>query len=236
MKRGGARHDVPPAQHGQHWVTLSNKRRVLLDDEGRIRRGLPAMFSNVDVRDVSELHRRVRDLEDGARECEADLSGHRAARTFRTTEDGVRALLRSNATLVEFLEQECSHDCERYRTWVRRGRRGSKPPWRPGDGRFDALQVGLDLKGARKISSWLEAVYVTIPPSRRWSDFAVRLQYLVDATGLSLMLPEEAEELVERRDEREHCQRVADERIEELILLARSARLTGAMADPDVPF
>ena len=237
MRRKKTDGRADPGDDGDHWVTLSNGRHVLLDQEGRIKRGLPGMFGQVHVQDVSELGKRVRETEEEGEQCERTVV-QRRARKFRTTEDGVRALLAANPNLVDFLEGECSHDCLNYRAWINRGRRGRKPPWSPGDGRFDALQVGLDLKGGRKISSWLEAVYVSVPPSRRWSDFAARLQFLVDATGLPLMLPAEADALVDEERGVEQCHAVADERIDALIELAREARLKGDRSgnDSDVPF
>jgi hypothetical protein len=215
---------------GDHWVTLSNRRRVLLDEEGRIKQGLPAMFGRVHVEDVSELGKRVRQTEADEQQCERSVSSRRAQK-FRTTEEGARALLAANPDLVDFLEAECSHDCLRYRDWMNRGRRGKKPAWRPGDGRFDSLQVGLDLKGTRKISSWLEAVYVTVPPSHRWADFENRLPFLIEATGLPLMLPAGAEALAGEGGDVDQCHAEADGRIEALLVLAREERLTGDGAD-----
>ena len=223
----------------RRWITLSNHRRVLIDEEGRIRRGLPETFHRVHVQDVSELGRRVHETEEEERRCEIG-SRRRRARTFRTTEEGVRALLEANPELFQFLEQECSHDCERYRTWVRRGRRGPKPLPGLGDGRFDAMKVALELTGKRAISSWLEAVYISVPPSRRWEDFPPRLQFLADATGLTIHVPDEARALEIESGDVEHCHTVAGERIEALIALAREARFTDASnwqgADDKVPF
>ena len=104
----------PPA--GAHWITLSNHRRVLIDDEGRIVRGLPGSFNRVHVADVSLLGRRLRNTEDEEQQCEAHVRGRRA-RTFRSVEDGVRALLEVNPALFEYLEQECSHDCEQRKNY-----------------------------------------------------------------------------------------------------------------------
>jgi hypothetical protein len=226
---------VPP---GARWVTLSNHRRVLIDEEGRILRGLPEMFERVDVRDVSALGKGVRGAERDEQTCEA-TARRRHPRTFRTTEDAVRALLEVNPQLVDFLEMECSRTCDQYATWVRRGRRGPKPLPIYGDGRFDAIEVPLELDGKRQISSWLEAVYVTVPPSRRWEDFHERLQYLADATSLRLALPDPAERLHLESTEAERCRSAANQRIQELIELARAARLPGAEppdGDGEVPF
>jgi hypothetical protein len=210
---------------------------VLLDGEGRILQGLPGMFGGVHVQDVSALGRQVHDIEREATECERSVRGRRA-QTFRTTEEAVRSLLRANPDLVTFLEQECGRrSCDDYRSWVRRGRRGPKPR-ATHDGRFDQIEVPLDLRGTRKLSSWLEAVYVIVPPSRRWEDFPERLQLLADATGLTLQLPEEAHVLVVEDSDTERCQATAEHRVDALIELARQERLpgAGAVGDGDVPF
>lgn len=223
------------APEGPRWVTLSNRRRVLIDEDGRILRGLPGMFEHVHVRDLSALAKGVREAEREGAACETGQR-RRRPRTFRTVEDGVRALLAANPDLVAFLEFECSRPCDEFRSWVRRGRRGPKPLPTYGDGRFDALEVPLDLDGKRAISSWLEAVYVIVPPSRRWADFPQRLQYLADATGLTLQLPEPAEQLHLDDLDVEQCKTAADERVEALITLAREARLPGAEVDDEAPF
>jgi hypothetical protein len=145
------------------------------------------------------------------------------------------------------LEQECARHCDEYAAWVRRGRRGPKPLPAYGDGRFDAIEVPLELYGKRAISSWLEAVYRVIPLSRRWEDFAPRLQYLADATGLFIQVPDEARALDIERLDVERCRTAADERIEELIALAQEMRLAevveeegdvlaAAIDDEDTPF
>jgi hypothetical protein len=220
--------DVTRPPTGAHWITLSNHRRVLIDDEGRIVRGLPGSFNRVHVADVSLLGRRFRETEDEEQQCEAHVTGRRA-RTFRSVEDGVRALLEANPALFDYLEQECSHDCDRYRTWVRRGRRGPKPLPGSGDGRFDAFKVALERRGKRAISSWLEAVYVTVPPSRRWEDFPDRVQLLADATGLTLQVPDETQAVDTERGDVERCRSAADERIDALIALARESRLAESL-------
>jgi len=226
---------------GPRWVTLSNHRRVLLDGDGRVARGLPQLFQQVHVRDLSALSRGVRQTEQDAQSCER-AARRRNPRTFRTSEEAVRALLDVNPELVDFLESECAKQCDAYRAWIRRGRRGPKPVRHISDGRFDPIEIALELRGTRRISSWLEALYVVVPPSRRWEDFNQRLQHLADATGLRLALPDPAERLRFASGEVEHCQTVADQRIQKLIELARATRLPGALAsepqsgDEEAPF
>ena len=208
---------------GLHWITLRNKRRVLIDRQGRIAAGLPDAFAGVDVRDVSPLSRSLKQIDEQSAECETPAAA--GPKTFRTADSAARELVDANPELAELLETDCSHDCERYRAWVRRGRRGPKPLSGPGDGRFDALNERLELKGKRRVSSWLEAVHVTVPPSRRWADFSDRLPALEEATGLSLNLPAQAEALHLDAGAQSACRDRADEEAADLIARARAGRL-----------
>lgn len=217
------------------WITMRNRRRVFIDDEGRIEHGLPELYRGVHVQDLSRFSRELREIEREGRDEERRIVKRRRGRTFKHAE-GVRALLEANPELVDFLEAECSHDCDAYRTWVRRGRRGPKPRWRPGDGRFDALNERLERrKSGRKIASWLEAVDATPPPSRRWEDFPERLEVLEEATGLRLNLPAAAESFAQDDDELAGVRRATDDRIEQLVELARTARLSQP-GDDGIPF
>ncbi len=127
---------------GAHWVTLRNHRRVLLDREGRIGAGLPDSYHGVDVRDVAPLSRKLRALEASEQECETQVAAPRA-KTFPSASQAAKALIAANPELAQVLEDDCSHDCQAYRAWLRRGRRGPKPAPSPGDGRFDALNERL---------------------------------------------------------------------------------------------
>ncbi len=167
---------------GLHWVTLKNRRRVGLDDGGRVVAGLPEEFHGVHVGDVSPLSRALREIDRGERDCKALVTSS-APRTFKTADAGARELLEANPDLAELLESDCSHECLRYRAWLAGGRRGPKPLPGPGDGRFDALNERLELKGRRRVASWLEAVHVTVPPTRRWADFEDRLPALEAEAG-----------------------------------------------------
>jgi hypothetical protein len=206
------------------WRTLSNRRRVLIADDGRIERGLPEIFHGAHVQDVPALSRAVRELEREGQAAERRIRRRRPL-TFRNHDHAVRALLEANPPLVDFLETECSHDCLSYRQWLQRGRRGPKPAWRPGDGRFDAVNERLERRGARKVASWLEAVYTTPPASRRWSEFPGRLASLEEATGLRLNLPAPAEDLDREADDVAGVRRAVDERIDAIVNLARTGRL-----------
>jgi hypothetical protein len=211
------------------WITLKRRRRdgrrqrVLIDDDGRIELGLPPELVGAHIGDLSELTGRIRAVErEGAEEEERIAPGGGRAQTFRTNDAAVRALLEANPRLVDFLEEECSHDCGEFRAWLQRGRRGPKPRWRPGDGRFDAVNERLERHGARKVSSWLEAVYTTPPPSRRWEDFPERLAVLEEATGLRLELPSPAEDLARGGGDVAAVRHATDERIAAIVNLART--------------
>jgi hypothetical protein len=214
------------------WVTLKRRRadgrrqRVLLDDDGRIEGGLPAELLGAHIGDLSELTGQIRTIEREGAEAETRLATGRAPQTFRH-DAGVTALLEANPKLVDFLEAECSHDCLEYRTWLKRGRRGRKPQWRPGDGRFDAVNERHERKGARKVASWLEAVYTTPPPSRRWEDFPDRVAVLEEATGLRLELPAPAEARDRRGVDVAAVRHRTDARIAAIVALARTGRLRG---------
>lgn len=111
---------------GAHWITLSNYRRVLLDEERRILRGLPDTYSRVHVQDVPALGRRLHETEEAQEQCEMSVR-RRGARTFRTVDDGVRALLEANPALSDFLEQECPPQLRPIPDVDSPGRRGPKP-------------------------------------------------------------------------------------------------------------
>lgn len=217
------------------WVTLRNRRRVFLTDEGRVEKGLPDVFHGVHVQDISRLSGDVREIQREERAGERALTRQRRARTFKH-DQAVRALLDANPELVDFLEAECSHDCDAFRTWVRRGRRGPKPRAHPGEGRFDAINERWDRRRGRKVASWAEAVAATPPPSRRWADFPDRLEVLEEATGLRLNLPQKSEVMARDDDDRAAIRRAADDRIEALVELARSSRLSGGTELADAPF
>lgn len=225
------------------WITLKRGfgrgRAVFISDEGRIEKGLPAEFEGVHVQDLTAFSRQMREIEKARKTAERQITRGRRRGSFKTADEGFAALLSANPHLAQFLEDECSHDCLEFKRWIRRGRRGPKPRWRPGDGRFDAINERFERRSrGRKVASWLEAVYTTLPPSRRWDDFPERLKVLEEATGLRLNLPELAETRARTSTDVAEVNHQADARIAGLLSLARSARLTsGAVgSDDDVPF
>lgn len=213
---------------GAHWVTLKNRRRVLLDQEGRIVAGLPPDFAGVSVQDVSPLSSSARTI---AAEASTSCRPSKRGQTFSTSDAAVRELLDANPRLRQLLEDDCSHDCTKYRAWLNHGRRGPKPMAGPGDGRFDALNERLELKGRRRVGSWLEAVYVTAPPSRRWADFGPRAEALSEATGFPIALPDRAEAFELDDAAAAACEDRAASEIDDLFARARGGRLVD-----EVPF
>lgn len=230
---------VPPSRRRRRranpWRTLSNRRRVFIDDEGRITRGLRRDWQGAHVHDVAELGKRWRDIEQGEAECASGGSGRRR-NTFRTNDEAIRALLDANPELVDFVELEAKGAKEwRYRAWARGGRRGPKPELAAGDGRFDAINEGLNLRGRARVSTWREALDRTVPPSRRWADFEPRVRLLEDATGLRLNLPEQTYAIADDDSTKAQCYAVGDRHRDDLVGQARRGRLRPPDLEP-VPF
>lgn len=226
----------PRRRRANPWRTLSNRRRVFIDDDGRITKGLPLDWHGSHVRDVPELARRWRQIDRDEQECAG--GGGRGRATFGSQQDGIRALLDANPELEDFIELEAKGAKESaYRTWVSGGRRGKKPELSKGDGRFDAINETLNLRGGRRVSTWKEALARTVPASRRWADFEQRIEMLEDATGLRLNLPGPAEELVDQGSTRAQCFAAGDRYRDDLVDHARRGRLAAAGDDlGDVPF
>jgi hypothetical protein len=225
-----------PRRRGNPWITMRGH-HVLIDDEGRIERGaVPQTWRGVHVRDVSELERRWSEIDAEEEDCAA-TEGGRARATFRTQDEALRELYDANPHLSEFVELEAKGQSERaYQDWVKGGRRGPKPRRARGDGRFDAINEGLERRGARAVASWSEAVRAIVPPTKRWEDFAPRLPFLEDATGLRLNLPAPAEELELGGGRGAECEQLGEGARERLLERARGGRLTESAQQDDVPF
>lgn len=209
-----------------------NPALAALDSDNRIAGG---ELAGVHVDDVVELSRRVREIEQI--DCEANTC-RRCPATFASKKVGFVALMEANPDLLAFLEGEANSSAESaFRHWLAGGRRGAKPRRARGDGRFDALNEQWDLSGAREVSTWIEAVYVTIPPTghhgrhARWAEFEERLPVLEDATGLRIALPDPAERRRLAAEDVAECEARADALLDSLYGAARAGRLGG-----DVPF
>lgn len=224
------------------WITLKrrsksgHRQRVFIDDDGRIRKGLPATYEGVHIRDLSGVSKEIRKTrKKAAREEKRYFK--RIAATFRSKDEAFAELLRANPELLTFLESEHGATDSEYRAWRRRGFRGAKPAgaFSRDDGRYDAINEYFDLSGQKAISSFTEAVYVTLPSSKRWDDLADRLPVLEEATGLRLSLPAKAEGRTIAKAERERFHAGTEEAIEALLARARRGRLSDR-DDDGVPF
>jgi hypothetical protein len=231
----------PPARNPPNpWITLKKRlrrtgrrQRVFIDDDGRIRRGLPEKFHGINIGDLTQVGQAVRRQKKQAARARRQLA-RRMPETFRSKDTALRELLAANPKLDDFLQREWGNGSQAYKAWRRRGRRGPKPRLQAFDGRFDALNGAWDLEGPRAVGSWLEALYETIPASGRWDDFADRLPVLEEATGLRLQLPAPAERRELSRGELEQFDE-GDELEEEGIY--RQARMAAGGADlEEAPF
>lgn len=231
------------------WITLSNRRRVQVDEDGRLVKGLCRDARGVHVRDLSPFMSRERDLmvSDCSRQGDVVLEERRDGSTrfrdragrpisprFASKEEGVRALLEANPALQDHVQANWGTESQLYHAWVRSGRRGKKPPPLPGDGRFDPINVRLDLRGGRRVSSILEALYASVPDSRRWEDFTEDLLWpLEESVGFRLELPAETVLLASTRESVKTCREAKQEARDDLLERARSGRL---VPDEEIPF
>jgi hypothetical protein len=239
---------------GMRWVTLGNHRKVALDDNGRVVRGLPQDARGVHVRDLSPFMREYRELASANCSLEPDPEGRRYQRTsggrevlrgrggevlparFETRDEALEALLRDNPRLENFVQDNWGNDSQAYKKWVLGGRRGGKPQLGHGDGRFDPINVSHNLTGTRRCSSYLEALYVSMPTSRRWEDLTPdQLWPLSECVGFEVYPPSEACRLPNAREARETCEVEKAARTEDLLDRAKRGRLVDDDDDP-VPF
>lgn len=218
------------------WKTLKNGKRVKLSSEGRIVAGLPAKYHGIHVADFSRVSKEERELL--AIDCDELAACHDCATTYKTKDHAYRALLDANPRLEELRTSEFGrYDLELIK-WIRNGRRGPKPRTKITDGRLDSINEFYDLKGARRVASFTEAIYYTLPPSRKWKDLEKRLPPLEEAAGFPIQLPEEALKLSARDADTEECRAEVDARLSRLFKEAREGRLEGAPAaeDEEAPF
>jgi len=231
------------------WVTLRNGRRVQIDEHGRILKGISKEARGVHVRDLVPFMAETRELagtdcsvgEGGVRyrrcrggaEILRDGQGRPIRARFASKKEAVAALLNANPQLYEFVQQNWGSDSQAFKDWLRRGQRGPKPQLGPGDGRFDPINVRFGLEGYRRCSSFLEALYVTIPSTCRWEDITPdRLWPLAECVGFELQPPEESLRLPIAREATTECEDEKKSRHDDLIGRARGGRLPPR----DVPF
>lgn len=217
------------------WVTLKNKQRVELDDDGRIRHGLPRRFRGIALRDLTRVSREVSKTKRRQRREQAKLFP-RSRSTFKNKDQAVRELFAANPQLRTFRDAHFGRDDERFLKWRANGRRGPKPTTSYADGRLDGINYTWDLHGPRAANTWTEAIYETVPSSGRWADFAERLPVLEEATGLSLELPAPAARVTTARADREQYEEGAELELEDVYERARASATMHTSGDDDVPF
>lgn len=219
------------------WVTLKNGKRLKVDNDGRIRAGMPDKYLGVHIRDLSTLSHEERKLE--GIDC-ADLRSHchTCRKTFRTKDEAYLALLEANPQLDTLRQSEFGQYDLAFVRWQRGGRRGPKPRTPITDGRLDAINEHYDLRGAARVGSITEAIYHAIPASRRWEDLEPRLVPLEEMAGMKINLPDEAIRLTVAKKDAEQCAQEVDARLEALFQSAKDGRLEAppAPAADAVPF
>jgi hypothetical protein len=212
---------APPGR----WITLSNGKRIKIDEDGRIVAGLPERYQGTSVHDLSRLSHAEREVEEIS--C-ADVGAHdcpTCRQTFRTKDEGAAAIFAVNPTFAQLSESEFGQYDVAFLRWHRNGRRGPKPRTKITDGRLDAINERFELKGANKVASFTEAVYWAIPASRRWEDLPARLEALGDVAGFTLEPPEPLIQLQAARLSVEECEQDVDRRLAALFDAARAGRL-----------
>jgi hypothetical protein len=223
------------------WITLSNRRRVQVDERGRIVKGISRDARGVHVRDLPAFmgeHRELTgtDCQRGAdyslrtdrarRETLRDRQGRVVSPRYQRKDEAIEALFRANPPLLDFVQANWGSDSQAYQQWLRGGMRGPKPQLMAGDGRFDPINVRWNLRGPRRCSSFLEALYVTVPSTYRWEDITPdRLWPLEECVGFRLDPPEEAVLRPAVRQAVEACQSEKEERLGDLLATSRRSRL-----------
>lgn len=191
------------------WRTLSNRRRVFLDDDGRVVRGLPEDLRGVHVQDLSELGARRRQIVHDFDCTEARFR----PKKYKTKAEFLRAFEGANEHfLTPFFEGQD-----------------------PGDQDLQDYRYYLDLGRDFRFASWQDAIKATIRGRATYDEAWGRLQNLVEIIeqkgGWRLTSPEETSP-VDPDEALRICLDQQDEAIAALHVEARTGRLT---AGP-VPF
>lgn len=211
--------DVRAAFVDGRWVTLKNGERVKLDDGGRIVAGLPEKYRGVHVGDFGRVPAEERELL--GIDCDELAACHGCARTFKTKDQAYRAILDANPDLDALRVSEFGQYDLAFLAWRRSGRKGPKPRTKITDGRLDAINEFYELRGANRVASITEAIYFTIPNSRRWKDLEPRLVALQEVVGFEINPPDEALRLAAGESDVEQCRADVDARIRALFENAR---------------
>jgi hypothetical protein len=218
------------------WRTLKNGKRIKLGPDGRIVAGLPSKYHGTHIRDLSKLTHEERQLL--RIDCKEAGHCHTCKKTFRTKDEAYLALLRENPKLDELRQSEFGQYDLAFVKWQRGGRIGPKPRSPLTDGRLDAINEYYDLRGAARVHSFTEAVYQTIPSSRRWEDLPSRLAPLEEAAGMKISPPTEVLRLEASKLSVEECHDQVDQKLAALFEKAKAGRLEEAppAAGDVVPF
>lgn len=219
------------------WVTLKRatrgrRQKIFIDDDGRIVKGLPRKFRGILLRDLTAVGRKVAKTKRRQRREERQMFP-RSRTTFRNKDQAFKELVRANPQLRTFLDAHFGRADEAFLRWRRNGRRGAKPTHDYADGRLDGINYTWNLHGARQANTWTEAIFATIPDSRRWEDFGGRLEVLEEATGLSLELPAAAARLHTAAAERGRYREGAELEVDEVYDQAREAATMQTSGEPD---
>jgi hypothetical protein len=217
------------------WKTLKNGKRVKLDGDGRIVAGLPSKYHGVHVADFGRVSKEEREILQV--DCEELASCHRCEKTFKTKDQAAHAVLAANPDFMDLQQSEFGRNDVAYLKWRRNGRRGPKPAQRAKltDGRLDAINEFYELKGKNRVGSITEALYHTIPSSRRWADLEPRLDQLSELAGFPINLPEESLKLAAGAAGAEQCREEVDRRVAEIYKRARAGRV-GVQEGEEAPF
>jgi hypothetical protein len=229
------RAETTPLEPGR-WRTLGNGKRIKLDADGRIVAGMPRRYRGTHVGDLSQLSHEERELQ--GIDC-ADVGAicPTCRQTFPTKDAAFLAILEANPELHALQQSEYGAYDAAFLKWQRGGRRGPKPRTRITDGRLDAINEFYDLRGADRVGSFTEAIYHTIPSSRRWEDLPPRLRQLSEASGLDVQPPDESNAIEVAKQGAADCADEVDRRLGELFERAQAGRLDGDEPDDEeAPF
>ncbi len=215
---------------GARWTTLKNGKRIKLTSDGRIVQGMPSRYHGTHIRDLAKLSHEERKLQ--GIDCD-DLRAHCHAckKTFRSKDEAYAAILRINPELEELRSSEFGQYDIAFLKWQRNGRRGPKPRTPITDGRLDAINDFYNLRGIQRVGSFTEAIYHTIPTSKRWEDLAPRLTLLEEASGLHINPPDELVRLEVGKLDAAACEEEIDRKLAALFEQARSGRVDDKPAE-----
>lgn len=154
---------------------------------------------------------------------------------FRNKTEAVDQVLDANPGLADWIEKMGE---PKYRAWVRAGRIGPKPFPGQRERELDAFDNRWNLRGRNQVGTWTEALYRTMPSSRKWRDLPERLAFFeetVTQAGLrrNVAAPNELTRLLVADQAMADC---LDNMPKRKALQQRLARLKKRRKRVDVPF